>query len=54
MILICAIGMEWESKAQNFLIAAIVGAMIDFIVGTIIGPTSDIQRAKGFVGFNSK
>ncbi|XP_072384865.1 bumetanide-sensitive sodium-(potassium)-chloride cotransporter isoform X1 [Diabrotica undecimpunctata] len=53
MILICAVGMEWESKAQNFLIAAIVGAMVDFIVGTIIGPTSDLQRAQGFVGFNT-
>ncbi|CAG9836957.1 unnamed protein product [Diabrotica balteata] len=52
MILICAVGMEWESKAQNFLIAAIVGAMVDFIVGTIIGPTSDLQKAQGFVGFN--
>lgn len=27
MIVICAVGMEWESKAQNFLIAIIVAAM---------------------------
>ncbi|XP_057662624.1 bumetanide-sensitive sodium-(potassium)-chloride cotransporter isoform X1 [Diorhabda carinulata] len=53
MILICAVGMEWEAKAQNFLIAAIVGAMIDFMVGTFIGPVDDVQRAQGFVGFNS-
>lgn len=53
MIMICAIGMEWESKAQNFLIAIIVGAMVDFLVGTILGPTSDLQRAQGFVGFNA-
>lgn len=54
MIMICAVGMEWESKAQNFLIAAILAAMADFIVGAIIGPLSDEQRAQGFVGFNSK
>lgn len=54
MILICAVGMEWESKAQNFLIAIICGAIIDFIAGTIMGPSSDEQRAQGFVGFNSK
>lgn len=54
MILICAIGMEWESKAQNFLIIAIVVAMIDFIVGAIIGPGNDEYRAKGFTGFNCK
>ncbi|XP_063908850.1 bumetanide-sensitive sodium-(potassium)-chloride cotransporter isoform X1 [Zophobas morio] len=52
MIMICAVGMEWESKAQNFLIVAIVAAMVDFVVGTIIGPTSDEQRAQGFTGFN--
>ncbi|KAJ8965882.1 hypothetical protein NQ314_003862 [Rhamnusium bicolor] len=53
MILICAVGMEWEAKAQNFLIAAIVGAMADFIVGTIIGPTTNEKRAQGFVGFST-
>lgn len=54
MIMICAIGMEWESKAQNFLIAVIVGAIVDFIVGTIIGPNSDKQIAEGFTGFSSE
>lgn len=52
MILICAIGMEWESKAQNFLVAIIVGAMFDFLIGTAIGPLNDEQRAKGFTGFS--
>lgn len=54
MILVCAVGMDWEAKAQNFLIATILGAMVDFIVGTIIGPKSTEEQAKGFVGFNSK
>lgn len=54
MILICAVGMEWESKAQNFLIAIIVGAILDFLIGTIVGPLSDEQRSKGFMGFSSK
>lgn len=54
MILICAVGMDWEAKAQNFLIAAILGAMIDFIVGTFMGPKSLQEQAKGFTGFNSK
>nr|CAI5840077.1 unnamed protein product [Callosobruchus analis] len=53
MVLICAVGMDWESKAQNFLIAVILGAMADFMVGTIIGPTGDEQLAQGFVGFNA-
>ncbi|XP_014227154.2 bumetanide-sensitive sodium-(potassium)-chloride cotransporter isoform X1 [Trichogramma pretiosum] len=57
MILICAVGMEWESKAQNFLVAIIVGAIFDFIIGTCIGPNGAYeaeQRAKGFTGFSGQ
>ncbi|XP_059061595.1 bumetanide-sensitive sodium-(potassium)-chloride cotransporter [Achroia grisella] len=53
MCIICAVGMDWESKAQNFLIAIIIGAMVDFIVGTIIGPKSTEEISQGFVGFSS-
>lgn len=52
MIVICAVGMEWEIKAQNFLLAIIVAAIINFIVGCIIGPNSEKPKAQGFVGFN--
>lgn len=54
MILICALGMDWEAKAQNFLIAVILIAMFDFMLGTIIGPLNDDQVSKGFIGFNCK
>ncbi|KAK4881311.1 hypothetical protein RN001_004630 [Aquatica leii] len=54
MIFICAVGMEWESKAQNFLIAIIVGAILDFLIGTGIGPVNDTQKAQGFTGFSSE
>lgn len=52
MCFICAVGMEWESKAQNFLVIIIVAAIVDFIVGAIIGPTDALQEAQGFAGFN--
>lgn len=51
MVFICALGMDWEAKAQNFLIAVILIAMFDFMLGTIIGPLSVDQVAKGFTGF---
>ncbi|KAK9507421.1 hypothetical protein O3M35_007276 [Rhynocoris fuscipes] len=54
MVIICAIGMEWESKAQNFLVVIIVAAIMNFLVGAIIGPTSDEERAKGFHGFSKE
>lgn len=54
MILICCVGMEWESKAQNLLIAIIIGAIVDFIVGSSMGPLDDDQKARGFAGFSCK
>ncbi|KAG7188948.1 hypothetical protein KM043_008547 [Ampulex compressa] len=54
MILICAVGMEWESKAQNFLILIITAAIFDFLIGTIMGPGTIEQQSKGFTGFSSE
>ena len=54
MIIICAVGMEWEVKAQNVLVVIIVAAMADFMIGTSLGPSTDEQVAKGFTGFSSK
>lgn len=53
MIVICAVGMEWEAKAQNFLVVAIVVAIADFLVGCAMGPMgNDGDVAKGFVGLS--
>lgn len=55
MILICAVGMEWESKAQNFLIAIIVAAMFNFMLGAAIGPMgNEVKIAQGFEGLSGK
>lgn len=54
MVLICAVGLDWEAKAQNFLIATIVIAMFDFMIGAAIGPRTDEDIAKGFTGFRGK
>ncbi|CAB3385412.1 Hypothetical predicted protein [Cloeon dipterum] len=52
MIIICAVGMDWEVKAQNVLVVIISGAIVDFIVGTLRGPESDEEVAKGFPGLS--
>jgi solute carrier family 12 (sodium/potassium/chloride transporter), member 2 len=54
MIVICAVGMEWEVKAQNVLIVIIGAAIVDFMVGTILGPQSPEAIAKGFTGFSTE
>lgn len=52
MIIICAVGMEWETKAQNFLVAIIVAAIFNFIIGAAMGTSEPIKEAQGFVGFS--
>ncbi|KAJ6643632.1 Bumetanide-sensitive sodium-(potassium)-chloride cotransporter [Pseudolycoriella hygida] len=54
MIVVCAVGMDWESKAQNLLIAIILVAIFNFLIGTAIGPRDDISQAQGFVGFHAQ
>jgi len=51
---IIIIGMEWEAKAQFVLLVTLLIAMANFVVGSVIGPRSDVQIAKGFIGLNSK
>ncbi|XP_047506433.1 bumetanide-sensitive sodium-(potassium)-chloride cotransporter-like [Pieris napi] len=50
MCLICAFGMDWETKTQNFLITIIVSAILNYVLGVLIGPLYAEQDAKGFVG----
>ncbi|XP_075145555.1 sodium potassium chloride cotransporter [Haematobia irritans] len=53
LVLICCVGMEWETKAQNFLVVTIVLAIFNFLIGAAIGPRGDTESiAKGFVGFS--
>ncbi|KAL0270733.1 UNVERIFIED_CONTAM: hypothetical protein PYX00_008039 [Menopon gallinae] len=51
---IVCVGMEWEAKAQVGLLFILVVAIIDFVLGTFIGPKSDEERAKGFVGYDNE
>ncbi|XP_037815432.1 bumetanide-sensitive sodium-(potassium)-chloride cotransporter [Lucilia sericata] len=53
LICICCVGMEWETKAQNFLIVTIVLAIFNFLIGAAIGPQDNADAiSKGFVGFS--
>jgi solute carrier family 12 (sodium/potassium/chloride transporter), member 2 len=54
MIVICAVGMEWEVKAQNVLVFIIIGAIIDFMIGAVLGPSANDDISKGFIGFSTE
>lgn len=51
---IVVIGMEWEAKAQVVLLFILLIAIADFVIGTLIGPKSELDVARGFVGYNGK
>ncbi|XP_026493445.2 bumetanide-sensitive sodium-(potassium)-chloride cotransporter-like [Vanessa tameamea] len=52
MSVISAFGMDWETKAQNFLVVIIVVAILNYILGACLGPTNNSERAQGFVGIS--
>lgn len=35
-----------------FLLVVLLAAQVVFVVGTIVGPMDDDEKAKGFVGYN--
>ncbi|XP_063368226.1 bumetanide-sensitive sodium-(potassium)-chloride cotransporter-like [Cydia amplana] len=54
MCLICAVGMDWETKTQNFLITVIVLAIFNYVIGVAKGPTNNTEIARGFVGVSAE
>ncbi|XP_030372574.1 bumetanide-sensitive sodium-(potassium)-chloride cotransporter isoform X2 [Scaptodrosophila lebanonensis] len=53
LLIIVVVGMEWEAKAQIGLLVILLAAIADFIIGSFIGPKSDLELAKGFLGYNA-
>ncbi|EDW69258.1 bumetanide-sensitive sodium-(potassium)-chloride cotransporter isoform X2 [Drosophila virilis] len=53
LLIIVCVGMEWEAKAQIGLLFILLAAIADFIIGSFIGPKSEGERAKGFIGYNA-
>ena len=41
-------------QAQIGLLVILLIAIADFMIGTIIGPKSEEERAQGFLGYNGK
>ncbi|XP_018059118.1 PREDICTED: bumetanide-sensitive sodium-(potassium)-chloride cotransporter [Atta colombica] len=54
LLIIVIIGLEWEAKAQIFLLIILLVAIGDFMIGTFMGPKSDLERAQGFVGYSAE
>ncbi|XP_034482293.1 bumetanide-sensitive sodium-(potassium)-chloride cotransporter [Drosophila innubila] len=53
LLIIVVVGMEWEAKAQIGLLVILLAAIADFLIGSFIGPKSEEEKAKGFLGYNA-
>ncbi|XP_076039527.1 bumetanide-sensitive sodium-(potassium)-chloride cotransporter-like isoform X2 [Oratosquilla oratoria] len=54
LLVICVLGgMEWEARAQIFLLLVLLLAMIAFVIGVFVGPLNDDEVSRGFVGLSS-
>ncbi|XP_012268640.2 bumetanide-sensitive sodium-(potassium)-chloride cotransporter isoform X2 [Athalia rosae] len=54
LLMIVVIGMEWEAKAQLGLLVILLVAIADFVIGTFVGPKDEVEKAKGFIGYNAE
>lgn len=41
-------------QAQVVLLIILLAAIADFLIGSVIGPKSDTEYARGFVGYNGE
>ncbi|XP_019869994.2 bumetanide-sensitive sodium-(potassium)-chloride cotransporter [Aethina tumida] len=53
LTVIVVVGMEWEAKTQIGLLVILLIAIFDYIIGSLIGPRTELAKARGFVGYNS-
>lgn len=53
ILALAIVGMEWVTRVQKILLALLVFAQIDFIIGTCMTPSLD-QQSKGYIGWSTK
>nr|CAD7437551.1 unnamed protein product [Timema bartmani] len=52
ILVLAMVGMDWVTRTQMVLLIVLIASQVDFVVGSIMGPKSDLEKAKGFVGYN--
>ena len=53
ILALAIVGMEWVTRVQKILLALLVFAQIDFIIGTCLTPSLD-QKSKGYIGWSTE
>ncbi|XP_075209863.1 bumetanide-sensitive sodium-(potassium)-chloride cotransporter-like [Lycorma delicatula] len=52
ILILAFVGMDWVTRTQMVLLMVLIASQVDFVVGSIIGPKTTLEIAKGFVGYD--
>ncbi|KAK4024067.1 hypothetical protein OUZ56_009457 [Daphnia magna] len=53
LIFICGLGAKYETKMKDVMFVIMVAAFTNFITGSIMGPSTEAEEARGFIGYSS-
>ena len=52
MLGISLVGASWESRVQLVMLVVLIIAILAFMIGSFVGPQSQLERDRGFVGYD--
>ncbi|XP_057374572.1 LOW QUALITY PROTEIN: bumetanide-sensitive sodium-(potassium)-chloride cotransporter-like [Daphnia carinata] len=50
---VCGLGTKYETKMKDVIFVIMLAAFTNFITGSIMGPSSETEEARGFVAYSS-
>ncbi|EFX79453.1 hypothetical protein DAPPUDRAFT_319556 [Daphnia pulex] len=49
---ICGLGAKYETKMKDVMFIIMLASLTNFITGSIMGPSSEAEEARGFIGYS--
>ncbi|XP_046651527.1 bumetanide-sensitive sodium-(potassium)-chloride cotransporter-like isoform X2 [Daphnia pulicaria] len=49
---LCGLGSYYETKMKNIMLLIMMISLSNFVAGSIMGPSDDLEKAKGFTGYS--
>ncbi|XP_057378001.1 bumetanide-sensitive sodium-(potassium)-chloride cotransporter-like isoform X1 [Daphnia carinata] len=49
---ICGLGAQYETKMKDIMFVIMLASLVNFLAGSIMGPSSELEEARGFIGYS--
>ncbi|KAI9550263.1 hypothetical protein GHT06_005728 [Daphnia sinensis] len=49
---ICGLGAQYETKMKDIMFVIMLASLANFLAGSIMGPSSELEEARGFIGYS--